>query len=148
MRRLLILLFGPLALVLSALVLSAGPAAAVSAHFNFANVTTVTSNSITVSFKESGLGNSLNSVNISLSGTAECINPGSHHPKAGNKSSESASGTFNVSNGQATGMLTMVATNISPNCSPPMVIAWTDLVLTDTTFSDSVSIPGTFFPSS
>jgi hypothetical protein len=148
MRRLLIVLFGPLALMLSALVLSAGPAAAVSAHFNFANVTTVTSNSITVSFKEAGLGNSLNSVNISLSGTAECINPGSHHPKATNKSSESASGTFNVSNGQATGMLTMFATNISPNCSPPMVIAWTDLVLTDTTFNDSVSIPGTFFPSS
>jgi hypothetical protein len=148
MRRLLILIFGPLALMLSALVLAAGPAAAVSAHFNFANVTSVTSNSITVSFKESGLGNSLNSVNISLSGTAECINPGSNHPKAANKSSESASGTFNVSNGQATGSLTMTASNISPSCSPPMVIAWTDLVLTDTTFSDSVSIPGTFFPSS
>jgi hypothetical protein len=148
MRRLLILIFGPLALVLSALVLAAGPAAAVSAHFNFANVTSVTSNSITVSFKESGLGNSLNSVNISLTGTAECINPGSQHPKAANKSSESASGTFNVSNGQATGSLTMTASNISPSCSPPMVIAWTDLVLTDTTFNDSVSIPGTFFPSS
>ena len=33
MRRLLILLFGPLALVLSALVLAAGPAAADSPHF-------------------------------------------------------------------------------------------------------------------
>jgi hypothetical protein len=146
MRRLLILIFGPLALVLSALVLAASPAAAVSAHFNFANVTSVTSNSITVSFKESGLGNSLDSVNIQLTGTAECINGGSNHPKATNKSSESASGTFNVSNGQATGSLTMTASNISPSCSPPMVIAWTDLVLTDTTFNDSVSIPGTFFP--
>ncbi len=143
MRRLLVLIFGALA----AVVFAAGPALAVSAHFNFANVTSVTSNSITVSFKEAGLGNSLDSVNISVSGSAECINPGSHHPKAGNKTAESASGTFNVSNGQATGSLTMVATNISPPCSPPMVIAWTDLVVTDTTFNDSISIPGTFFPS-
>jgi len=143
MRRLLVLIFGALA----AVVFAAGPALAVSAHFNFANVTSVTSNSITVSFKEAGLGNSLDSVNISVSGSAECINPGSHHPKAANKTAESASGTFNVSNGQATGSLTMVATNISPPCSPPMVIAWTDLVVTDTTFNDSISIPGTFFPS-
>jgi len=28
-----------------------------------------------------------------------------------------------------------------------MVIAWTDLVVTDTTFNDSTTIPGTFFPS-
>jgi hypothetical protein len=123
----------------------AAPAVAVSPHFNFANVTSVTSNSITVSFKESGLGNSLNSVNIQLTGTAECINGGSNHPKAQNKESTSASGTFNVSNGQATGSLTMTNTL---SCSPPMTIAWTDLVLTDTTFNDSVSIPGTFFPAS
>jgi hypothetical protein len=134
-----------LATVALTVALVASSAFAVSPHFNFAEVTNVTSNSITVSFKESGLGKSLNSVNISVSGTAECINPGSKHPKATNKSSESASGTFNVSNGQATGSLTMVATNISPNCSPPMVIAWTDLVVTDTTFNVSISIPGTFF---
>jgi hypothetical protein len=120
---------------------------AVSPHFNFANVTDVTSNSLTVSFKESGLGNSLNSVNISINATAECINPGSKHPKAANKSSESASGTFNVSNGQATGSLTVFATNISPSCSPPMTIAWTDITVTDTTFNDTTSIPGTFFAS-
>ena len=147
MRRLLLLLFGPLAAALAALVLAAGPASATSAHFVSAKVTNVSTNSITVSFKEAGLGNSLNSVNISVSGTAECINGGGHHPKAGNKSSESASGTFNVSNGQATGSLTMSATNISPSCSPPMVIAWTDLQVTDTTFNDTTTIPGTFFPS-
>ena len=125
-------------------IVAATPALATSAHFNFANVTTVTSNSVTVSFKEAGLGNSLNSVNISVAGTAECINGGSNHPKAVNKAAESASGTFNVSNGQASGSLTMTAANLS--CSPPMTIAWTDLVDTDTTFSDSASIPGTFFP--
>ncbi len=127
------------------LVLAVSQAFAVSPHFNFANVTSVTSNSITVSFKEAGLGNSLNSVNISISGTAECINPGSKHPKAANKESVSASGTFNVSNGQATGSLTATA-SLSPPCSPPMEICWTDLVITDTTFSDTQDIPGTFCP--
>jgi hypothetical protein len=127
------------------LVVAVSAAFAVSPHFNFANVTSVTSNSITVSFKEAGLGNSLNSVNISISGTAECINPGSHHPKATNKESVSASGTFNVSNGQATGSLTATA-SLSPPCSPPMEICWTDLVITDTTFSDTQDIPGTFCP--
>jgi hypothetical protein len=143
LRRFLFILVAPVCAVIG----FAAPALAVSPHFNFATVTNVGTDSITVSFKESGLGNSLDSVNISVSGTAECINPGSHHPKAANKSSESASGTFNVSNGQATGSLTMTASNISPNCSPPMVIAWTDLVVTDTTFNDSTTIPGTFFPS-
>jgi hypothetical protein len=120
------------------------PAAfAVSPHFNFANVTNVTSDSITVSFKESGLGNSLNSVNITLTGTALCINGGGHHPKAVNKEGFAVSGTFNVSNGNASGSLTATAT-FSPSCSPPMTVAFTDLVLTDTTFNDSVSIPGTF----
>ncbi len=127
-----------------------GTALADSPHFvkNATSVTSVTSNSITVTFRESGLDHSLNSVNISLSGTAECINGGGHHPKAANKASESASGTFNVSNGTAAGSLTMVASDISPNCSPPMVIAWTNLVVTDTTTNDSISIPGTFFPTS
>jgi hypothetical protein len=123
--------------------LSIPAAFAVSPHFNYANVTSVTSNSITVNFKESGLGNSLNSVNITLSGTAECINGGSNHPKASNKSGFLVGGTFNVSNGQATGSLTYTV-SVSPSCSPPMTLAFTDLVVTDTTFNDSISIPGTF----
>lgn len=123
--------------------LSIPAAFAVSPHFNYANVTGVTSNSITVSFKESGLGNSLDSVNITLSGTAECINGGSNHPKASNKSGFLVGDTFNVSNGQATGSLTYTVT-VTPSCSPPMTLAFTNLVVTDTTFHDSISIPGTF----
>jgi hypothetical protein len=131
----------PVALV--SLVLMASSALAVSPHFLRADVTSVTSNSITVSFKEAGLGNSQNTVNITLSGTVECINPGSKHPKAANKEGFAVSGTFNVSNGQATGSLTATAT-VSPSCSPPMTLAWTDLVVTDTTFNDSIAIPGTY----
>ena len=127
------------------LVLAVSEAFATSPHFLFANVTSVTSNTITVAFKKAGLGNSLNSVTITLSGTAECINPGSKHPKAANKESVSASGVFSVSNGQAHGSLTATA-NLSPPCSPPMEICWTDLVVTDAQFNDSISIPGTFCP--
>jgi hypothetical protein len=134
------------AVVLGVVAALAIPAAfAVSPHFNYANVTNVTSSSITVSFKESGLGNSLNSVNISFTGTALCINGGGHHPKAVNKAGFAVSGTFNVSNGQATGSLTGTAT-FQPPCNPPMTVEWTDLVVTDTTFNDSISIPGTFSP--
>lgn len=142
MRRLLVVVLAALA----AAVFAAGPAFAVSAHWVSATVTSVSSNSITVSFKEAGLGKSLNSVNITLSATAECINVGNNHPKAANKESFSVSGTFNVSNGNATGSLTDSAATISPPCSPPMVIAWTDVTLTDTTFNDTTTIPGTFYP--
>ena len=127
------------------LVLAVSAAFATSPHFLFANVTSVTSNTITVAFKEAGLGNSLNSVTITLNGTAECINPGSKHPKAANKESVSASGVFSVSNGHAHGSLTATA-SLSPPCSPPMTICWTDLVVTDAQFNDSISIPGTFCP--
>jgi hypothetical protein len=137
-----VLLIGVLAVFMALAV----PAAwATSPHFISANVTSVTSNTITVSFKEAGLGNSLSSVNISISATVECINGGSNHPKANNKEAVGASGTFNVSNGQATGSLTATASP-SLTCSPPMTIAWTDVTVTDTTFNDSTSIPGTFTP--
>jgi len=38
-----------------------------------------------------------------------------------------------VQNGKAEFSLTLVATNIAPNCSPPMTIVWTDITVTDTT---------------
>jgi hypothetical protein len=131
-----------------AMALAVPAAWATNAHFVYANVTSVTSNTLTVSFKEAGLGNSLDSVTITVTATAECINPGSKHPKAANKESFSASGVFSVSNGQATGSLTVSAANISPSCTPPMEIAWTDIVVSDAQFNDSISIPGTFFPGS
>ncbi len=142
MRRILIVLTA----ALFGLVVVIPSAQAVSAHFIRADVTSVTSNTLTVAFKEAGLGNSLDSVTITVTATAECINPGSKHPKAANKESFSASGVFSISNGQATGELTVSAASISPPCSPPMVIVWTDVVVSDPTFNDSVSIPGTFFP--
>jgi hypothetical protein len=116
------------------------PAFAGSPHFVSASVTNVTTSSITVSFKEAGLGNEP-TVNITLTATAECINGGSNHPKAANKEGVGASGTFNVNNGQATGSLTATTTL---SCSPPMTIAWTNVLVTDTSNNTSKSIPGTF----
>ncbi len=73
MRRILIVLTA----ALFGLVVVIPSAQAVSAHFIRADVTSVTSNTLTVAFKEAGLGNSLDSVTITVTATAECINPGS-----------------------------------------------------------------------
>ncbi len=130
-------------LVLALGVLGTTPALADSPHFVYANVTSVTQNSVIVAFKEAGLDNSLNSVTISVSGQAQCVNPGGNQPQAANKQSFSTSGVFGVSNGNATGSETVVA-DLQPKCSPPMTVQWSGLKVTDETTSDSVSIPGTF----
>jgi len=136
MRRLLAVL----SVSAAAAIAFAAPAFAGSPHFVSASVTNVTTSSITVSFKEAGLG-SEPTVNIKVTATAECINGGSNHPKAANKEGAEASGTFNVNNGQATGSLTATTTL---SCSPPMTITWTDVLVTDTNNNTAKSIPGTF----
>jgi hypothetical protein len=120
--------------------LAVQPASAASAHFLFANGVVNADGSITVSFKEAGLGNSLNSVQISVSGTAVCINGGSKNPKASNKTGLAASGTFSVSNGNATGTLTTNPPNFQPSCSPPMTVQITNVTITDTTFNDTATV--------
>jgi hypothetical protein len=109
-----------------------------SPHFiKSAFVVTSSGNTITVSGKEAGLGDEAQ-VHIVLSATAECINPGSHHPKATNKASVSAAGDFPVQNGQAQFSLTATAT-FQPDCTPPMTVVFTDITITDTTNNLSVS---------
>lgn len=103
-----------------------------SPHFiNSATSATVSGNTLTVSGKEAGLGDEAQ-VHIVLSATAECINPGDHHPKAANKTSVSSSGDFPVQNGKADFTLTATAT-FQPDCTPPMTVVFTDVTLTDTT---------------
>src|SRR5512146_2262285 len=76
-----------------------------SPHFLYANSSiSNTTGSLTVSFKETGLGTGTTSVSISLSANAtatyQCWNTGGNHPKAGNKesfqSTVTASGEFAV----------------------------------------------------
>lgn len=125
MRRLLL----GAALALTMFVVAVPTALAGSPHF--VSVTASREgNSITVSGKEAGLGNETQ-VHIEVTATAECINGGKHHPKAENKESLSAEGTFPVQNGKADFELTLTA-SFQPECSPPMTVRFSNVVVTDT----------------
>jgi hypothetical protein len=118
------------------------PAWAGSPHFVSNTVTaTRTDDSLIVSGKEAGLGDEAQ-VHIVVTATAECINPGTKHPKAANKASVSAEGDFPVQNGKAEFSLTLTAT-FQPSCSPPMTVRFTNVVVTDETNGISRNL-GTF----
>ena len=129
-----------LALLVAALAVPAAWAG--SPHFVGGISVTRTGNSLTVSGKEAGLGNETQ-VHIVVTVSAECINPGQHHPKAGNKESFTAEGDFPVQNGKANFTLSVTAT-FQPDCSPPMTVVFTDVTVTDTTNGLTHSFPGTF----
>jgi hypothetical protein len=112
-----------------------------SPHFVSLSVTR-DGNSLVVQGKEAGLGNE-DQVHIVVTATAECINPGDHHPKAANKESVSAEGDFPVQNGKANFSLTLTAT-FQPDCTPPMTVVFTDVTVSDETNGISRSFPGTF----
>jgi hypothetical protein len=114
------------------LVLMTGAAAAGSPHFiNSATSVTISGNTLTVSGKEAGLGDEAQ-IHVVLTAEAQCINPGDHHPKAGNKASFSAAGDFPVQNGKANFSLSVTAT-FQPDCLPPMSLEWLSVTLEDTT---------------
>jgi hypothetical protein len=131
-------------LVLSVVVLGTAALAipvawAGSPHFiDNATSASVSGNTLTVSGKEAGLGDEAQ-VHIVVTATAECINPGSHHPKASNKSSVSAAGDFPVQNGKAEFSLSVTAT-FQPDCTPPMTVVFTGITVTDTTNGISLKL--------
>ena len=133
MRRLIIL--GVLAMVAAAY--TASTALAGNPHFVTADASR-SGNTLTVAFKEAGLGNEPQ-VHVLLSATALCIN----NPKAANKTSVNAAGDFPVQNGKAEGTLSVTA-SFQPECSPPMTVQFTDVNLTDETSGARADIPGTF----
>lgn len=123
-------------IALSAAIVAASIVTAValagSPHFiRSATTVTVSGNTVTVTGKEAGLGDE-SQIHVVLSADAACINPGDHHPKAANKESFNAAGDFPVQNGKADFTLTVTA-SFQPDCSPPMTVAWSNIVLTDTT---------------
>jgi hypothetical protein len=124
------------------LVLSGQAVLAGSPHFVGAVSVTRDGNSLIVSGKEAGLGNE-DQIHIVVNATAQCINPGDHHPKAGNKQSVSAAGDFPVQNGKANFSLTLTAT-FQPDCTPPMTVVFTDVSVTDTTNGITATLSGTF----
>jgi len=124
--------FSAVVLAFVAAAFTAPVAWAGSPHFiQSAFSVTRSDNTLTVSGKEAGLGDEAQ-VHIVVTATAECINPGQHHPKAANKTDVSAAGDFPVQNGKAEFSLTLTAT-FQPDCSPPMTVRFTNVTVTDTT---------------
>lgn len=112
--------------------LSLIPATALAGNPHFISVTTTTSgNTLTVVGKEAGLGNE-SQVHIVVTATAQCVNPGGQAPSAANKQTFSAAGDFPVQNGKAEFSLSLTAV-LSPDCTPPMTIVWSNVTVTDTT---------------
>jgi hypothetical protein len=134
--------------VLATLVLAMSAAWAGSPHFTTVDVTR-DGDTLCASGKEAGLG-AETQVHIVLSATANCINPGSNHPKAANKESVSAEGDFPVQNGKAEfgtefGEEALCATaTFQPDCTPPMTVTFTNVSVCDETHDVCVPLPGTF----
>lgn len=132
-----------LAAIFFSTLMFATPALAGSAHFiNNAFSISRDGNSLTVSGKEAGLGD-LAQVEIQVTATASCINPGNKKPQAANKQDLAGGGQFPVQNGKADFSVTLTA-SFQPDCSPPMTVVFTDVVVTDLTNGISKSFPGTF----
>jgi hypothetical protein len=152
MKRFLLALCAPLFVVLAL----AAPAYAQNEHFVRASGSLNNDGSLTVSFKEAGLGtNQLITYTLTADATATyvCVNRGGANPSAQNKTTVagpvSATGTFNSGkNGQVTASLTVSPPPSDISCPPGQSlelaqVIYTNVTLTDTTNNVSVSL-GTF----
>src|SRR5215217_1880485 len=141
-------------LSLMAVALAAVPALAQNEHFVRASGSLNNDGSLTVSFKEAGLGtNQLIDYTLTADATATyvCVNRGGANPSAQNKTTVagpvSASGAFNSGkNGQVTASLTVSPPPSDISCPPGQSlelasVSYTDIVLTDTTNGISISVP-------
>jgi len=150
MLRKVMLLAAALAMVLAYAV----PAFAQNEHFIRASGSLNNNGSLTVSFKEAGLGtNQLINYTLTANATATyvCVNRGGANPSAQNKTTVagpvSASGAFNSGkNGQVTASLTVSPPPSDISCPPGQSlelasVSYTDIVLTDTTNGISISVP-------
>jgi hypothetical protein len=153
MRRMLLALAGLLAIA----ALAVPAALAVSPHFINASAAVNTDGSLTVNFKEAGLGtNQLINYTASAQGTATwvCVNKGGSNPSAQNKTTVngpvSASGAFDSGkNGNVTASLTLQPPPSDITCPNGQKLqlasaSYTDVSITDTTNGITEPIPGTF----
>jgi hypothetical protein len=130
-----------LAVLLTTILLSLGfalPAAAGSPHFVGTPTFSIDGSSLTVEGKIAGLGNE-DRVNVQVTADVECVNPGGNKPSADNKDEVAAEGDFPVQNGKALFSLTATA-SFQPECSPPMFVEFSNIVVTDTTHDISVTL--------
>jgi hypothetical protein len=152
MRRGILFIFA-LPMFLAGLVMAAPAALATSPHFISASGTLNANGSLTVKFKEAGLGTNEN-INYTLTaqGTATwvCVNNGGANPSAKNKTTVngpvSASGTFNSGkNGNVTASLTVQPPPSDITCPSGQTlelasVSYTGVTLTDTTNGISISV--------
>lgn len=142
MRR--VLLVAVLALATAAVVVPV--ALAGSPHFVGTPTITRSGDAITVSGKVAGLGDETQ-INVAVTADVACVNPGNNEPKAENKGDTIAEGTFPVQNGKALFRVTGTG-ETSPDCSPPMTLRYSNVVVTvsgDSFDPDLVfTFPGTF----
>lgn len=142
MRR--VLLVAVLALATAAVVVPV--ALAGSPHFVGTPTITRSGDALTVSGKVAGLG-AETQINVAVTADVACVNPGNNEPKAENKGDTIAEGTFPVQNGKALFRVTGTG-ETSPDCSPPMTLRYSNVVVTvsgDSFDPDLVfTFPGTF----
>src|SRR5215216_4800920 len=144
-------------LSLMAVALAAVPALAQNEHFVRASGTLNNNGTLTVAFKEAGLGtNQLINYELTANATATyvCVNRGGANPSAQNKTTVSgpvsATGTFSSGkNGQVTESLTVSPPPSDITCPPGQSlelasVSYTNVVLTDTTNNISISVGDTF----
>lgn len=124
MRR--ALLVTVLALATTALAVPAAWAG--SPHFVGTPTITRDGDAITVSGKVAGLGDETQ-IHVVVTADVACVNPGSQKPKAENKGATIAEGDFPVQNGKAIFSATGTGTT-SPDCSPPMTLEYSNVVVT------------------
>jgi hypothetical protein len=142
---------------LALLAMMATAAFAQNEHFIRASANLNNDGTLTVSFKEAGLGTNQNidyTLTAQATATYVCVNRGGANPSAQNKTTVagpvSASGTFNSGkNGQVTASLTVSPPPSDISCPPGQSlelasVTYTNVVLTDTTNSVIEPIPGTF----
>jgi hypothetical protein len=149
MRRILTVMAGGCAM----LALAVPVALADSPHFIRASGALNANGSLTVSFKEAGLGTNQN-INYELTADATatyvCVNKGGANPSAQNKTTVSgpvsATGTFSSGkNGQVTASLTVNPPPSDISCPPGQSlqlaeVSYTNIVLTDTTNNVSITV--------
>jgi hypothetical protein len=153
MRRILVVF----AAVFAAAALAVPAALAVSPHFVRASASLNDDGTLSVAFKEAGLGtNQLITYVASADATATyvCVNKGGANPSAQNKTTVSGpvseTGTFSSGkNGQVTASLTIDPPASDITCPPGQSlelasVSYTNVAITDTTNNVTEPIPGTF----
>jgi hypothetical protein len=143
--------------VVAMFALSATTVLADSAHFLYANASIDSGGTLTVAFKDAGLGTGESSVAVTLTADAnaeyQCWNNGGKHPKAGNK--ETVAGplvntdSFPVRHGQVTSSISVGPIGPGSFTCPSgqslflMSITYSNIVVSDETGNSATATPST-----